>query len=146
MIPYKPQNNTEDQDTNNDIYQEHIIDHYKHPRHKYHQKNPTYSNTKLNPLCGDELTIEITTQKNSNIIKDISFEGNGCAISLASASILTEYANSKEIKVLVEMTEKQMIDLLHIPISHTRTKCALLALKTSKEALTKIKHQKLKNK
>lgn len=117
-----------------DIYQEHIMDHYQHPRNKTLQKNPTYQKTQLNPLCGDELTIQITNKNGK--MEDISFQGHGCAISQASASILTEFLKKKPLGDLEKITEKDMLNLLHIPISHTRTKCALLALKTAKAALT----------
>ncbi len=121
-----------------DIYQEHIMDHYQHPRQKYIQKNPTYSKTQLNPLCGDELTIQITAKTNKNI-EDISFQGHGCAISQASASILTEFLHKKPITQLKKLSDQNMIDMLHIPISHTRTKCALLALKTAQAAIANTK-------
>ena len=114
----------------NDIYQEHILDHYKHPRRKYSQSKPTYTKTENNPLCGDEIKIDLTIK--SNKIHDISFDGHGCAISQAAASILTEFLQQKEMSKIKKITEQDMINMLHIPISHTRTKCALLALKTAK--------------
>lgn len=125
-----------------DIYQEHIMDHYQHPRNKTLQKKPTYQKTQLNPLCGDELTIQITNKNGK--MEDISFQGHGCAISQASASILTEFLKKKPLGDLEKITEKDMLNLLHIPISHTRTKCALLALKTAKAALPIKENQKNK--
>ena len=113
-----------------DLYQEHILDHYKNPRRKYIQKNPTFSKTENNPLCGDEIQIDLTIKRNRII--DISFSGHGCAIRQASASILTEELQNKPLSKITNISEQKMIDMLHIPISHTRTKCALLALRTVK--------------
>ncbi len=113
-----------------ELYQEHILDHYKNPRRKYIQKKPTFTKRENNPLCGDEIQIDLTIKGNK--IADISFSGHGCAISQASASILTEQLQNRSVSTLEKMSEQEMIDLLHIPISHARLKCALLALRTVK--------------
>src|SRR5262245_61750012 len=72
----------------NDLYQEVILDHCKHPRNFHEMGHPTSSAQGHNPLCGDQLKLYLQTE--GDIVKDISFVGSGCCISKASASLLTE--------------------------------------------------------
>ena len=88
---------------NLEIYKEHILDLYRNPHNKGNLKNPTYEFSKNNPICGDEIKIQIITEKDK--IKDIRFSGEGCAISQASASMLTDKIKNmplKKIKNLVD--------------------------------------------
>lgn len=123
-----------------DIYSEIILDHYKHPHNKGHLKNATHKAQEDNPLCGDNIKIYIKLSKkkdkNPQIIEDISFEGEGCAISQSSASMLTEFLKGKPITQAKKITPEQVYDLLKIEISPARSKCALLALKTIRSALS----------
>jgi len=118
-----------------DIYSEIILDHYKHPHNRGHIKHDTHSAEGDNPLCGDNLKIYIKVS-DKKIIEDISFEGEGCAISQASASMLTEFLKGKPVAQAKKITPEQIYDLLKIEISPARSKCALLALKTIKAALS----------
>jgi nitrogen fixation NifU-like protein len=79
-----------------DLYREVILDHFKSPRNKGKIESPTLSNEGVNPLCGDE--IEITALLANGIVKDIKFIGHGCAISQASASMMTESIKGKPIE------------------------------------------------
>ncbi len=81
----------------------------------------------LNPLCGDEITIYVNVVE--GIVKDVSFEGKGCAISQAAASMLTEEVKGMGIEDVKKLGKEDIFSLLGIPISYTREKCALLALK-----------------
>ncbi len=116
-----------------EIYKENIIDHYKHPHNKRKMNGATKTEKGINPLCGDHiiLYLEIKDEK----IIDVSFEGDGCAISQASISLLTDELKGRTIKEAQKMTSKEINSLLGIPISHTRDKCALLSLKTLHKAL-----------
>ena len=117
-------NLTEEQE----IYKDNVIDHYKHPRNKREMADFTVAQRGVNPLCGDAIVMYIKTKE--NMIIDVSFTGDGCAISQASASLLTEKTKGKTVKEAAEFNSTDMFSLLGIPINHTRTKCALLSLKT----------------
>ena len=106
------------------IYKENILDHSRNPRNKTKLETPTHQHTENNPLCGDQITIYLKLENQK--IKQITFQGHGCAISQASASILTEYAVGKDLK---EITKEKILELLGIPISYAREKCAFLVLK-----------------
>ena len=108
------------------IYRENILDHYKNPRNYGILKNSDISHKENNPLCGDEIKIEI--KMNSNKIKDIRFSGKGCAISQASASILCENLVGKSFKEIKKLTRDNVTENLGIELSPIRIKCAVLAL------------------
>jgi nitrogen fixation protein NifU and related proteins len=126
-----------------DLYSEIILDHYKHPHNKSRIKNATHSAEELNESCGDKIIIDLLVDKSGKISK-ASFEGTGCAISQAAASMLTNYLVGKDIKKLSKMKNEEMLKMLNIPIGPGRIKCALLALTTAKKAIiyTPTKHKK----
>ena len=115
------------------MYQENILDHYKHPRHKGALMRCTVQHHELNPVCGDMLTFYL--QIEDGMIKDISFAGHGCAISQASASLLAEYLYQKPVTLLEELKPEMIYSLLGIEISPGRVKCALLSFVTVTKAL-----------
>ena len=119
-----------------DIYMDFILEHYKNPSNYGKIEKPSASSKGLNPLCGDELEIYILVEKNA--IKDIKFTGKGCAISQASASILTEMVKGKDVDYVKNLKEKDLLDALGIEISPSRLKCALLSYNTLKEAVSKL--------
>ncbi len=119
------------------IYQELILDHYRKPRNQGSLQAPTHEATAQNPTCGDRLRMQIS-EKNG-IIEQVRFEGSGCAISQASASILTEFLTGKPIEAATHMSKDALLTLLGIELSLTREKCALLSLDTFKKALTRKK-------
>ncbi|MDO8511581.1 MAG: SUF system NifU family Fe-S cluster assembly protein [Nanoarchaeota archaeon] len=127
-----PSDLTEEQE----IYKENVIDHYKSPRNKKEMLQYTVKHREVNPLCGDIITIYVKTEGNN--IEEISFTGNGCAISQASASLLTENLKGKNVEDAKRFNQQEVFGLLGIPISHTRTKCALLSLKTLHHAMEEI--------
>jgi nitrogen fixation NifU-like protein len=116
------------------IYHDHILDHYHNPRHHGTCAHPTHHATAHNPSCGDQMTITLT--RTGDTITDIAFDGEGCAISQAGASLLTEHIAGQDITQLRAMTDQDMLSLLAVPISPGRMKCALLGLNTAKKALT----------
>lgn len=118
---------------NEDLYQEHILDHYHYPRHKGKIVNANVIHREINPLCGDELTFYASIDKEK--IKALSFEGNGCAVSQASASLLSEFLQGKTIKDIKKLDDNTIYSLLGISISHTRRKCALLSMQAIKEGV-----------
>ncbi|MAF99444.1 MAG: Fe-S cluster protein [Nanoarchaeota archaeon] len=110
------------------MYKENIVDHYKNPRNKKEMSNATHSHAEHNPLCGDTITIFMNE-------KEVTFTGEGCAISQASASLLTEFLKGKSMEDVKNITEEKVYELLGIPISHARRKCALLPLFALRGAL-----------
>src|SRR3989338_6718640 len=123
---------------NLEIYKEHILDLYKNPHNKGNLKNPTYEFSKNNPICGDEVKIQILAKNNK--IADIKFCGQGCAISQASASLLTDKIKNLSINKIKKFSKKDVLKLLKIPISPARIKCALLPLDAINGALKNVRN------
>ncbi len=115
------------------IYQEHILEHYHNPCNNKILDNATNSESATNSTCGDKIRIDIIL--NNNIISDVSFSGEGCAISQATASMLTEKIKGEHIDVLKKMTKDDILSLLGITLSHTRLKCALLSLEVAQKSI-----------
>lgn len=122
--------------TMDDLYQQNILDHWKHPRNSGRLEQPTVSHDEVNPLCGDKLHFDL--QVEDGVITDVRFSGRGCAISQAAASMLTELVKGKSLDEAKRIDKEEMLDLLGIPIGYTRLKCALLGLKTFKVSAYKV--------
>ncbi len=120
-----------------ELYKENILDHYQHPRNKKALEHYTFTQHEHNPLCGDELRCYVLL--NHTLVKDISFTGQGCAISQAAASLLSEEIKGQPIAKIQTLGPWDVYNLLGIPISPARSKCALLALRTIQTGLTKNK-------
>jgi nitrogen fixation protein NifU and related proteins len=113
-----------------DMYKENILDHYENPRNHGNVKNANAKAHDSNPLCGDTFDFEFLIKDGK--IQDVKFLGHGCAISTASASMLTEKIIGKPAEVLKSLDEKDIKEMLGIELSHVRIKCALLPLKVAK--------------
>lgn len=122
------------------IYREEILEHYKDPQNFGKLKKFDLSSKQLNPFCGDGISMYIKEERGK--VSDVSFDGQGCAISIASTSLLTEYAKGKKINELTRFSEADMLDLLGIEVSETRKKCALLALYTLKDCFKEVRLKK----
>src|SRR5918999_766773 len=112
------------------IYREIILDHYRNPRHKGTLDPADYSYEDTNPLCGDEVRIDLRVA--GGIVSEVAFTGRGCAISLAAASILTEMVEGRPLEEVKALTKDDLLEELGIPVSPARMKCALLGLKVLK--------------
>ncbi|MEI7750256.1 MAG: SUF system NifU family Fe-S cluster assembly protein [Candidatus Moraniibacteriota bacterium] len=115
------------------LYQAVILDHSKHPRNCGHLEHANHHGEAKNPTCGDSLSMDILTE--NGIITDIRFTGQGCAISQASASLLSESVKGKPIEAALTLTPEDIVTLLGVELSPNRLKCALLSLETLKQAL-----------
>ena len=115
------------------IYREIILDHYQNPRNRgtLDQADFTYEDT--NPLCGDEVRIDVRVANDR--ISDVKFSGRGCAVSQASASILTEMVEGKSLAEVKTITKEDLLDEIGIPVSPARMSCALLGLKVLKAGI-----------
>ncbi len=116
-----------------DLYTENILHHYKNPKNSGKIENATVSAEEFNPLCGDKIKIYLSLDDDEKVV-DIKFEGEGCAISQASASMLTDKIKGKTIKEIKEIDNEEIYQMLGVPIGPGRVKCALLSLITVKKA------------
>ena len=116
-----------------DLYAENILEHYKNPQNKGILKNPDIVVNESNPLCGDVVSVYLKFKEGR--IFDINFMGSGCAISQASASILTEFVKGKPLNEVEGLGEEDVVRLLNIPIGPVRMKCATLALEAIKKGV-----------
>src|SRR5436305_15119009 len=106
------------------VYKEEILDHYKHPRNFGALGDANIRVDANNPLCGDRLHMDLKVE--DGVVQDVAFTGRGCAISQASASMLTEELVAKPLEQLAKMTRQDTLDNVNIEVSYARTKCVLL--------------------
>lgn len=116
------------------IYQEQILDHYQNPRNIGKPENFTHMFKMQNLSCGDEVTTYILVENKK--VKSIHHLSEGCSITIATASILSEFLLNKTPDEIQSMDEQYLYDLLGISLSPSRTKCALIALESIQKALS----------
>jgi nitrogen fixation protein NifU and related proteins len=93
----------------------------------------------MNPLCGDEITIAVAYGDDGDTIRDVAFEGRGCAISQAATSMLMEMVKGRKASEVATMPKDELLDEIGIPLTPIRLKCAILGLGVLKVALHKSK-------
>jgi nitrogen fixation NifU-like protein len=112
------------------FYREFILDHYRNPRNFGRIEGADVSHEENNPLCGDVVGMDF--KLDDGVIQDVKFHGRGCAISQASASLMTERLLGKTLEEARAISKDDVLDELGIEISPARIKCALLSLKVLK--------------
>ncbi len=117
-----------------DLYRDEILEHYRQPHNFGTLDEPDAAYEGNNPLCGDRITMMLIVDASGNV-SDVAFSGRGCAISQASASLLTDEIKGRSIAEIEAMKNQDILDLLGIEISPARLKCALLSLDTLQHAL-----------
>ncbi len=117
------------------MYRELVLEEYKHPRNKGRLAHPTHEARVRNPLCGDELILTLSVQ--GDVVSDVRFEGVGCAISQASASLFTDHVKGRRVSEVLSMDEREIVRLLGFAPNPMRMKCAVLALRGVADALEK---------
>ena len=123
-----------------ELYDDHILDNFESPYHRGHIENPTIAHEDENPLCGDHLRLELLVADNK--IKEAWFDGHGCAISQAAASILTREIEGKSLDELKNFLAPQMLDLLRVRVTAARQKCGLLCFKILKTMIYTLDEKK----
>ena len=113
-----------------DLYREIIIDHAQHPHNHGSIPDADVSYEDSNPLCGDKIRMDLKIE--NGIVADVKFSGKGCAISQASASMLTDEIKGKSLDEIRHIDKQTVLDMIGIPLGPTRVKCALLPLKVLK--------------
>ena len=116
-----------------DLYRDEILEHYRNPHNFGILESPTTAKEGANPLCGDRITLMLGINDEGRV-EDVAFTGRGCAISQASASMLTDEIKGKTLDEISHMSSKDVLDNLGIEISPARMKCAMLSLETLREA------------
>jgi nitrogen fixation protein NifU and related proteins len=118
-----------------DMYQEVILQHYRSPKNFGPLEGATRVGEESNPLCGDHITVRLKVDPSTQKIDTIRFEGDGCAISMASASMLTEKVAGLTLAQAGALTRDDVLQLLGIPLSPARIKCALTGFAALGQAL-----------
>jgi nitrogen fixation protein NifU and related proteins len=119
-----------------DFYRENILDHYKNPRNSGHLEAPSVTAEGMNPLCGDELEVELLVE--DGIVCDIRMNGRGCAISQAAASMLSETLKGRTLDEVGRVEKEDVLEELGIPLTPVRLKCALLSVGVVKVAASRL--------
>lgn len=114
-----------------DMYRENILEHYRHPLNYGQLDDPTFEAEGVNPLCGDELHVQVTVN-DAGCVEQVRFTGHGCAISQASMSMLSDAMIGRPLDEVAAMTREDIVDMLGIELSPVRLKCALLGLVVTK--------------
>jgi nitrogen fixation NifU-like protein len=117
-----------------DLYRDEILEHYRNPHNFGILESPTTSKEGANPLCGDRITLMLGINDDGTV-EEVAFTGRGCAISQASASMLTDEIKGKQLTDIVKMGSQDVLDNLGIEISPARMKCAMLSLETLQDSV-----------
>jgi nitrogen fixation NifU-like protein len=118
-----------------DMYRQQILDHYKNPRNYGEIEDATVTHVGENPMCGDTIEMDIVLDDDEDTIERVAFRGDGCAISQASASMLSERLAGMSVADLREMDRDDITEMLGVDISPMRIKCAVLAEKVAQDGL-----------
>jgi nitrogen fixation NifU-like protein len=119
-----------------DLYRDYILEHYRRPHNFGVLEKPSASIEGNNPLCGDRITLQIHVS--DGVVDQVAFTGRGCAISQASASLLTDEIRGKPVADVVAFRADDLLDLLGIEISPARLKCAMLSHDTLQKAVAEV--------
>jgi nitrogen fixation NifU-like protein len=117
-----------------ELYQEHILDHYEDPYHRGHVAGATHAHEDDNPLCGDVVRIELALKPDGKI-DQIYFDGDGCCISQAAASMLVEHFDQHTLEEVKSFSAEDMLKLFGAKLTPNRQKCCLLSWRVLQSAI-----------
>ena len=117
-----------------DMYRQQILDHYKNPRNYGELEDATFEHVGENPMCGDTIKMFVKLDGDGETVERVSFVGDGCAISQASASMLTGKLRGMALEELRELDRDDVLDMLGVEVTPMRIKCAVLAEKVAQDA------------
>ncbi|MBI2414862.1 SUF system NifU family Fe-S cluster assembly protein [candidate division WWE3 bacterium] len=117
------------------IYREQLMEHYKDPQNRGQIMGADVTEHQINPFCGDTISLQLKII--NGVITDIAFEGDACAVSIASSSLVTEYIKGKTLIEAKLLDKEKVLELLGVELTTSRVKCALLVLDALQEAIKK---------
>jgi nitrogen fixation NifU-like protein len=117
-----------------DLYQERILEHYEEPYHRGHCARPTHAHEDDNPLCGDVVRVELAVDDGGRI-REAFFDGDGCCISQAAASMLVERIEGKSVEEVKQFHAQDMLELFGAKLTPNRQKCCLLSWRVLQSAI-----------
>jgi nitrogen fixation NifU-like protein len=123
------------------LYHDALLDHYKYPHNKGLVTNPDCQATIFNPLCGDQVTLQAFFD--NDIIQACHFDGKGCVISLAAASLLAKAVEGMKLQTVLALQKDFMLDLVKLELGPTRLRCALLALEALQKGIADVAQSKI---
>jgi len=112
-----------------DMYRQQILDHYRNPRNYGELEDPSFTHVGENTSCGDEITVDVKLDEADDVVKDVAFRGEGCAISQAAASLLTDEVRGLTLEELYALDRDDVLELLGVEVTPMRIKCAVLTEK-----------------
>jgi nitrogen fixation protein NifU and related proteins len=118
-----------------DLYREDILDHYEHPHHHGALPDADISIGDNNPSCGDRISVDVKLSPDRTRIADVAFNGDGCVISQAATSMLMDAVVGISVADVQRLDRQAVLNLLGIPLTPTRVKCAMLGLKVLQAGL-----------
>ncbi|MFC6939564.1 Fe-S cluster assembly sulfur transfer protein SufU [Salinirubellus sp. GCM10025818] len=116
-----------------DMYRQQILDHYKNPRNYGELEDATFEHVGENPMCGDTIKVFVKLEEDGETVERVSFVGDGCAISQASASMLTGELRGMTLEEVRELDRDDVLDMLGVEVTPMRIKCAVLAEKVAQD-------------
>ena len=119
-----------------DLYRDYILEHYRRPHNFGVIDEPSATFEGANPLCGDRITMQLGVK--DGVVAQVGFTGRGCAISQASASLLTDEVKGKPVETVADIRADDLLDLLGIEISPARLKCAMLSFDSLQHLLADV--------
>jgi nitrogen fixation protein NifU and related proteins len=122
-----------------DIYKENILDHFRNPRNFGEIADAEIKKSQVNATCGDMINLSVKLK--NDIVVDVKFKGNGCAISMASSSMLTEKLKGKTLEEVNKITKEDVVEMLGIDLGVVRMKCGLLCLNTFNKGVEEMKYE-----
>lgn len=122
------------------LYSEKIMDHYKNPRNRGEMDDPTIKVDATNPICGDCTNIQMKIK--DGVITDVMFESLGCAISIAAASMLTEYIKGRKVEEVKNISNEDLLGMMGAELTPTKTHCAVMSVEAVQRAIKSYENKK----